>query len=83
METVTVRTEQERMDTAVEYIKRQIDELQREINSCDYYEDVNGNMVYEPNSYAAEKREFETEKRKWEIMLGIMTRDCPFTMLDW
>ena len=80
---VTIRTEQERMDAALSFIKNQIAELQREINECDYYEDVNGNMVYEPNSYAAEKREFEAEKRNWEIMLDILTRDCPFTMLDW
>lgn len=83
METVTIRTEQERMDAALSFIKNQIAELQREINGCDYYEDVNGKMVYEPNSYAAEKRGFEAEKRKWEIMLDIMTRERPFTMLDW
>ena len=53
---MTIRTEGERIEIALEYIKRQIEELQREINGCDYYEDVNGNMVYEPNSYAAEKR---------------------------
>ena len=83
MGTVTIRTEQERMDAALSFVKEQISELQMGINGCDYYEDVNGNMVYEPNSYVAEKKELEAEKRKWEIMLDIMTRERPFTILGW
>ena len=80
---ITVKTEADRIPAAVAYVKRQIEELDRNIAGCDYVEDVNGRLVFMPGSYPEEKQEYEHEKRQWEIMLNLLTDDPPFTMLDW
>ena len=80
---ITVRTEADRKQEAITFVKNQIAELERNIKECDYVEDVNGNLEYMPNSYPDEKREYQHEKRQWEIMLNLLTYEPPFTMLDW
>ena len=80
---ITVRTEAERKPAAIAFVKSQIEELDRNIGECDYVEDVNGKLVFMPNSYPDEKREYQHEKRQWEIMLDILENEPPFTMLDW
>ena len=80
---ITVRTEAERKPAAIAFVKNQIEELDRNIGECDYVEDVNGKLVFMPNSYPDEKREYQHEKRQWEIMLDILENEPPFTMLDW
>ena len=80
---ITVKTEAERKPAAIAFVKNQIEELNRNINECDYVEDINGKLVFMPNSYPDEKRELEHEKRQWEIMLSLLTNEPPFTMLDW
>ncbi len=80
---ITVRTEADRKQEAITFVKNQIAELDRNISECDYVEDVNGNLEYMPNSYPDEKREYQHEKRQWEIMLNLLTYEPPFTMLDW
>lgn len=80
---ITVKTEAERKPAAIAFVKSQLEELERNIKECDYVEDVSGNLIYEPGSYPEEKREYQHEKRQWEIMLDILTNEAPFTMLDW
>lgn len=80
---VHVKNESERKAEAIRFCENTIKDLQMEINSCDYVEDINGKLVYMPNSYTEEKRMFEAEKRKWEIMLDILTREYPFHLIDW
>lgn len=80
---ITVRTEADRKQEAITFVKNQIAELERNIKECDYVEDVNGNLEYMPNSYPDEKREYQHEKKQWEIMLNLLTYEPPFTMLDW
>ena len=80
---ITVKTETDRKQEAIKFVKGQIEELDRNIGECDYVEDVNGNLVFMPGSYPDEKREYQHEKRQWEIMLNLLTYEPPFTMLDW
>lgn len=80
---ITVKIEADRIKEAISFAKNQIEELDRNIRECDYIEDVNGKLVYMPGSYTDEKRGFQHEKRKWEIMLNLLTYKPPFTMLDW
>lgn len=80
---ITVKTEADRKPAAIAFVKSQIEELERNIKECDYVEDVSGNLVFMPNSYAEEKRLFQHDKRQWEIMLDVLTNEPPFTMLDW
>ena len=80
---INVKTENERKPAAIAFVKSQIEDLDRNIKDCDYVEDVNGNLVYMPNSYPEERREYQHEKRQWEIMLDLLTNEPPFTMLDW
>lgn len=80
---ITVKTEADRKQEAIKFCKEKIEELDRSIGECDYIEDVNGKLVYMPNSYPDERREYQHEKRQWEIMLNILTYEKPFTMLDW
>ena len=80
---ISVKTEADRKQEAIKFCKSQIEELDRNIGECDYVEDVNGKLVYMPNSYPDERREYEHEKRQWEIMLNLLTYEPPFTMLDW
>ena len=80
---ITVKTEAERKPAAIAFVKGQIEELDRNISECDYVEDVNGNLIYEPGSYPDEKRQYQHTRRQWEIMLDLLTNEAPFTMLDW
>lgn len=80
---IMVKSEADRKQEAIKFIKSKIEELDRDIADCDYVEDVNGKLVFMPNSYPDERREYQHEKRQWEIMLDIMTRETPFSMLDW
>ena len=80
---ISVKTEAERKQEAIKFCKSQIEELDRNIVECDYIEDVNGKLIYMPNSYPDERREYKPEKRQWEIMLNLLTDEIPFTMLDW
>lgn len=59
-------------DVAVKYAQKQIEDLYRKIHECDYYEDVNGCLVYCPGSYADEKREYTYEREKWENILTVL-----------
>ena len=80
---IHVHSESERTAVAIEYLKRSIEELKQEIYDCDYEEDPSGNLVYSPNCYAYEKRMFESEKRKLEVTLELLTRKAPFSILYW
>lgn len=80
---INVKTEADRLPAAVVFAKDQIDDLNREIYECDYIEDVNGDRVYAPGSYAEEKRDLEHEKRRWEIMISLLTSKPPFSQQDW
>lgn len=80
---ISIKTEADRKPEAIKFCKAQLEELDRNIAGCDYIEDVNGKLVYMPNSYLDERREYENEKRQWEIMLNLLTYEPPFTMLDW
>ena len=80
---ISVKTEADRKPEAIGFVKARIEELDRSIAECDYIEDVNGKLVFMPNSYPEERREYEHEKRQWEIMLNLLTYEPPFTMLDW
>lgn len=81
--TISVKTESERLNEAVMFVKAKLEDIDRSIKECDYYEDVNGNLVYAPGSYAEEKREYQKERDNWDIMLNILTRKAPFSMCDW
>ena len=78
-----VKTEEQRIPTTISFIKGRIDELDREIKECDYEEDPDGNMVYVPNTYSYEKKMYENEKRKMEIILTLLTQEPPFSAMDW
>ena len=80
---ITVKTEADRIKEAISFAKNKIEELDRNIGECDYVEDVNGKLIYMPGSYPDEKREYQHERRQWEIMLDLLTNEPPFTMLDW
>ena len=80
---ISVKNEADRKAEAIKFAKSKIEELDRNIAECDYIEDVNGKLVFMPNSYPEERREYQHEKRQWEIMLDIMTREAPFSIMDW
>ena len=80
---ITVKDEAERAREAIKFCEKKLEELDRNISECDYTEDINGKLVYTPNSYPEERREYQHEKRQWEIMLNLLTYDPPFTLLDW
>ncbi len=79
---ITVKTEHERIDVVKEFIRHNLEELEREIKGCDYEEDPNGDLVYSPNCYAYEKTMLESEKHKLETIMNILTREIPFMMID-
>ncbi len=58
---MTITTEQERTAAAIRYAEEQIRDLQSAVRLCDYAEDIDGNLVYEPGSYPEEKREFSAQ----------------------
>ena len=78
----TINTEAERLPSALEYVNGRIAELDFEIAGCDYYEDIDGNMIYEPDSDPREKQRFEAEKWKWMTLRQILTQKAPFTAFD-
>lgn len=80
---ITIKTEADRMPAAIAYARSRLDELNSKIKECDYVEDVNGKLIYEPGSYSEEKREYEHEARQWEIMLRILEGKTPFSTLDY
>ena len=80
---ICVDIESQRITATIDYIKGEIEELEREINESDYEEDPSGNLVYSPNCYAYEKSMYQSEKRKLEIILELLTRKVPFTIMDW
>ncbi len=80
---ICVDTESQRITATIDYLKSSIKELEREICDCDYEEDPAGNLVYSPNCYAYEKSMYQSEKKKLEIILELLTRKVPFTMMDW
>lgn len=59
-------------DVAIKYAQKQIEDLDRKISECDYYEDVNGNFVYAPGSYAEEKRQYVNDRECWENILTVL-----------
>lgn len=80
---ICVNTESQRTAATIDYIKVSIEDLERKIYDCDYEEDPAGNMVYSPNCYAYEKSMYQSEKKKLEIIMELLTRKVPFTMMDW
>ena len=80
---INVKSEDQRIDATIYFIKKCIEELDREIRECDYEEAPDGKMVFSPGCYSYEKRMFEVEKRKLEIILDLLTREIPFAVLDW
>ncbi len=80
---IHVKTEDQRIPMTVSFVRDSIADLDREIRDCDYMEDPYGNLVYSPNCYAEEKRMFEAERRKLEIILNLLTREPPFSVMDW
>lgn len=80
---ICVNTENQRIVETIDYIKREIEELEREIHDCDYEEDPSGDLVYSPYCYSYEKSMYQAEKKKLGIILELLTRKVPFTMMDW
>ena len=80
---INVKSEDQRIDATIYFIKKCIEELDREIRECDYEEAPDGKMVFSPGCYSYKKRMFEVEKRKLEIILDLLTREIPFAVLDW
>jgi len=78
-----IKAEENRLPAAVQFVTQRMEELNREIKSCDYYEDPHGNMVYAPGSYAEEKHQMQSEKNHWQTMLNILTVKPPATVLDY
>lgn len=83
MAALQINTEADRLPAAITYTRGRIEALTADIAGCDYTEDVNGRLEYAPGSYAEEKRDLERERRTWEIMLDILTRETPTHVLDW
>ncbi len=79
---ISVRTEEERKEKIIKYTQHQLEELERRISECDYIEDIDGNLVYIPDSYPDERRECESAKMKWEVLLSLLTYEPPFMVLD-
>ena len=77
-----ITTEQERTAAAIRYAEEQIRDLQSAVRLCDYAEDVDGNLVYEPGSYPEEKRELSAQLRDWEKLLSLLTGNLPFGFID-
>lgn len=80
---ISIRTEEERNKEVLNFINEQIEELERNINSCDYVEDIDGNLQYLPDSYLDEKRQYDYMLRKWKILLTMISSNLPLTMFDW
>ena len=80
---INVKNEEQRLPEAIKYCKNVIEEFDRQIRQCDYSEDIDGHLVYEPGAYAYEKDELCAEKRKWEVLLDLLTMKPPFSRLDW
>lgn len=80
---IHVKTEEERIRATLRYINICIEEINQEINACDYEEDADGNVIYSPDCYASTKNGFETEKRKLEIIRDLLTQETPFSILEW
>ncbi len=80
---IQVKTEADRREAAIRFVKDQIAESERCISECDYSEDVNGERVYMPGCYADEQYQHRQEKHRWEIMLRLLTNEAPFSVLEW
>ncbi len=80
---IRVEKEDRRVPATIEYIKNGIEELERKIHDCDYEESPDGELLYSPNCYSYEKRLYEAEKNKFEIVLELLTREIPFTVMEW
>ena len=77
-----ITTEQERLEAAKAYAQERIRDLRAAMNLCDYAEDINGNLVYEPGSYPDEKRELSERLWEWEKMLTLLSGALPFSFMD-
>ena len=80
---MTIRTEQEQNAEAIRYTQERIRELRRMIRECDYSEDVDGNLVYDPGNYGPERRELAASLREWERLLSLLTESLPCSFIDW
>jgi len=80
---IVIDTEEKRLPAAIAFVKERIEDLDREIRSCDYYEDPNGELVYQPNCYAEEKRQLQSERDGWQTMLNVLTIKPPAVVVDY
>lgn len=80
---IYVKSEAERIEKTVEYVKKIIEEIDYDINDCDYIEDINGKRQYFPNAYAEERRALVNEKYKFEKVLNMLTMATPFHIIPW
>ena len=80
---IRITSETERQEAVIRFVKEQISELEKCIMECDYSENVNGELVYEPGCYPEEKRQYQQEKRRWDILLDMLTGEAPFSVPEW
>lgn len=79
----TISNENERKTASIDFVKNRIEQLEMKANECSYTEDISGKLVYSRNAYSEERYMYEEEKRQWEVMLDILTKEAPCTVLDW
>ena len=77
-----ITNEKQRKEASVRYCQNVIDELNRQIAECDYEELPDGTLQYTPGVYSQEKSELLNERQKWDVMMLVMTRKVPFTVID-
>ena len=83
MTMTTIQTETERRAVAIRYAQEKIRDLRAAVNLCDYGEDVDGNLVWEPGGYALEKSQLTAFLHDWEQMLSLLSGDLPFNFWNW
>lgn len=79
---ITIVKSSDRLPEALRYARGIIEELDRQIEDCDWIEDPEGRMIREPGAYAAEKRELSNQLHQWELLARILTSAAPVVIPD-
>lgn len=79
---IEIRKEDDRQKEAVDYIKRQIEDLEFQINSLCYYELPDGTLQYDAFAYQDERRQIALTKHRFEVLLDIMTTNIPRCIVE-
>ena len=78
-----IMAESDRIPEAVRCIDKRIESIEMDLNSLDYSEDINGDLIYTPGGYSEERRMFEYELNHLQTIRKILTGNIPTIIHDY